>query len=247
MPLDDRVAIVTGGTRGLGRAIAYELAGNGAIVIATSRSAEAGEFTDTARPGSIRTTRVDVTQPEDVQQLVDRAVTAFGHLDIAVANAGVAHSALLARTTDDDWNATVAVNLTGTFHLLRAAIPHMRDRRHGRLITISSCMARWPAAGTAAYAATKAGVEALTRSAALEAARDGVTVNSIAAGILDEGMGAELIANERVWDRYRAHLTSGRPGSVNEVARVAAFLAGSQSSYINGSVIDVTGGLAPWT
>jgi 3-oxoacyl-[acyl-carrier protein] reductase len=245
--LSGRIAIVTGGTRGLGLFIATELAAAGAIVITASRKADAAPLPTSAEPGDVLRAQLDVTDATAVTKLVDATVERLGRLDIAVANAGVTRSATVARTTDHDWDAVLQVNLYGTFHLLRAALGPMRAQEHGRLLAISSVMATHPARGTGPYAASKAGTEALVRTIAAENARHGITATAIAPGILDTGMARNLMADDDLWKRYGPHLASGRPTEARAVAKLICFLCGPHGPAINASTIPADGGLSLWT
>lgn len=240
-PLAGQLAIVTGGTRGLGLAIAQGLVAAGARVVAASRHLPpAAEQI----PGLIYD-RVDVTDSESVTGLFQRTADTYGGVNIAVANAGINRNARVARMADDPWRETLNTNLTGTFFTLRAAAAVMQPRKAGRIITVSSCMASHPALGTGAYAATKAAIEALTKVAALEFAREGISVACIAPGILDEGMGTELSSHPRLWDQYGKHLATGT-GKAAEVGRLVAFLAGPDAHYVNGATVPIDGGISTW-
>jgi 3-oxoacyl-[acyl-carrier protein] reductase len=240
-PLAGRVAVVTGGSSGLGLAIARSLYSAGAQVVATSRHAPDSDVDGVTWHHS------DVTDSQSVGALFHLIASTHGRVDIAVANAGVSKSARLMEMCDSDWQATIDTNLTGTFNTIRAAAKLMQPRRQGRIVTVSSCMASLPAVGTSAYAASKSAIEALTKATAVELAPHGILTNCVAPGILDEGMGATVSSVPRLWDRYRDHLAMGRLGRVEEVARVVAFLAGPDATYVNGATISIDGGLAPWT
>ncbi|NJP51188.1 SDR family oxidoreductase [Streptomyces sp. SBST2-5] len=248
MRLDGRIAVVTGGTRGLGRAITEAYLAEGASVVAAARNPYdikelADEYGD-----RLLYQPVDVTHERSVQELMDAAVAAYGGIDILVNNAGVSRDGKIARLSVADWNTTLATNLTGVFLCTRAAIGPMtaRDRAEGQsghIINVSSCVAGRAAAGAAAYSASKAAVEMFTRTSAVELAPRGIRVNCLSPGYIDEGMGKELAANERAWEAYRGRLLAGRLGRPEEVGAAAVFLASDDGSYVNGSVVEVNGGL----
>jgi 3-oxoacyl-[acyl-carrier protein] reductase len=242
-PLAGRVAVVTGGSRGLGLAITHSLAAAGAHVVAGSRYGPPPDHAET----SINWDQLDVTDPQSLDGLFGRTFDALGGVHIVVANAGVSIDSRIKRMSDADWHSTISTNLTGTFYTLRAAAKIMESQRDGRIVTVSSCMASHPAVGSGAYAATKAGISALTKVAALELGPRGILVNCVAPGILDEGMGADVADNPQLWERYRNHLALRRTGKVEEVARFVTSLTGPDTSYINGVTIELDGAIATWT
>lgn len=240
MRLAGQVVVITGGARGLGRCIAEEFLAEGASVVVGGRAAEdpTGGLGDRAAYHP-----VDVRSPDAVEALFAAAADRFGEINIVVANAGVNHPGPVAALDPARWAETVQTNLSGTFHTVRAGVPHLEKAGGGRIITLSSALADLVVPGAAAYAATKAAVAAFTRVAAAELAPRGIAVNCLAPGIIDEGMGRALIGHEAVWNRYRDRLAAGRPGLGTEVARAAVYLAGAESAYVNGHVLEVSGGL----
>jgi 3-oxoacyl-[acyl-carrier protein] reductase len=242
MRLKGRVAIVTGGTKGLGRRIAEAYLAEGASVVVAARGKDPDWPVDGAEDDNLAFVPVDVRSPESVDKLVSGAVERFGGLDIVVANAGVTAPGPVADLDPERWRDTVATNLTGTFLCVRAAIPNLRHSRAGRIITMSSALSTRAAPGASAYCATKAGIEMLTKVVALEVAADGITVNCLSPGVFDEGMGKRL-QNSPAWEKFAPKLASGRLGRADELAGAAIFLAGDDSSYVNGTVLEVNGGL----
>ncbi|MCX5328792.1 SDR family NAD(P)-dependent oxidoreductase [Streptomyces sp. NBC_00140] len=243
MRLIGKTAVITGGTRGLGRAIAERYLQEGARVVCAARNPyDIKEVLDLA-PDRSAYIPVDVTSDGSVEALMARTTELFGGLDILVANAGVSRDGRVDRLAVDDWQDMVATNLTGVFLCTRAAVPYLERSPAGRIVNVSSSMATRVAVGASGYCATKAAVEMFTRVSAIELAPRGILVNSLAPGILDEGMGQHLTANDRVWSRYKTRLALGRPGHADEAADAAVFLAGPESSYVNGHVLEVNGGL----
>ncbi|WP_026416410.1 SDR family NAD(P)-dependent oxidoreductase [Actinomadura oligospora] len=242
MELDGRVAVVTGGTRGLGLTIAREFLREGASVVCAARTG--GEFKTLLddHPGHVRYQRADVTDPDSVEALMTSAVDAFGALDVVVANAGVNRDGRAERLAVPDWRVMIDTNLTGVFLCTRAAVPHLRERG-GAIVNLSSIMASRPTVGAAGYSASKAAVEAFTRVTAIELGRYSIRVNALAPGFLDEGMGRAVSRNDKVWEAYRRRFALGRVGEAREAARAAVFLASDEASYVNGSVLEVSGGL----
>ncbi|MEY9877213.1 3-oxoacyl-[acyl-carrier protein] reductase [Streptacidiphilus sp. MAP12-33] len=243
MRLSGKTAVITGGTRGLGRATVEAYLAEGALVVcAARRPYEIGELQE-KYPDQVDFVATDVTDEDSVAALMAYAVERFGGLDILVNNAGASRDGRIGRLSLADWNVTIGTNLTGVFLCTRAAIEPMTARGGGRIINVSSCVASRAATGASAYSASKAAVEMFTRTSAVELAPKGITVNCLSPGYIDEGMGKALAENERAWETYRGRLLSGRLGRPEEVAATAVFLAADESSYVNGHVMEVNGGL----
>jgi 3-oxoacyl-[acyl-carrier protein] reductase len=237
-----KVAVVTGGTRGLGRDIADALLGDGWRVVRAARTAPVEDRTD-ADPEHDRFVPVDVRDPESVRALLRKTDEEFGAVDLLVANAGVSRPAPVAELAPAAWTEVIETNLTGVFHCVQAAVPYLKRSPGGRIVTVSSVLGARPVPNAAAYVAAKAAVEAFTKVSALELAASGITVNCVSPGFIDVGMGRELAANDAVWPLLEPKLALGRMGTGAEVARAVAFLAGADGSYVNGHVLEVNGGL----
>jgi len=243
MRLHGRSAIITGGTRGLGRAIAEAYLREGASVVCAARNPyDIKELADD-HGERFRFQHADVTDENSVAELMEAATEAYGRIDVLVNNAGTSRDGKISGLSVEDWNVTLSTNLTGVFLCTRAVIPVMAAQGAGRIVNVSSCVATRAAVGAAAYSASKAAVEMFTRTSAAELASKGVTVNCLSPGYIDEGMGRELAANAKAWQTYRARLLAGRLGRPEEVGAAAVFLASPDSSYVNGSVMEVNGGL----
>nr|UUG47302.1 3-oxoacyl-[acyl-carrier protein] reductase [Amycolatopsis sp.] len=243
MLLDKRVAVISGGVRGLGRSIAMVFLAEGARVVAAGRHDDGMQELRAAGGDRVLFHEADVRDAESVRQLMAAAADRFGKLDTVVANAGTSAPGPIADASPRAWADVVHTNLVGTFHCVQAAVPYLEDAGDGRIITLSSALATRIAPGSSAYSTSKAGIEVFTRMAAVELAPKGITVNCLAPGFVDAGMGRQLAANDRVWPQYERRLAMGRLGRPDEVARAAVFLAGPDSSYVNGHVLEVNGGL----
>ncbi|MEU6767648.1 SDR family NAD(P)-dependent oxidoreductase [Streptomyces sp. NPDC046853] len=240
MQLQGRTAVVTGGTRGLGRAVAQALADEGAVVVVAARDVPPDS---PDRGGRIVHVKADVTVPQSIADLMRTTHERYGGPHIVVANAGVSRPGPVSALSDEHWDTVIGTNLTGVFHTVREAVPYLRDAEAGRIITMSSLLGRRAMPGAAAYCASKAAVERLTEVCALELAPQGITVNCLSPGFIDEGQGRDLMANEAIWPKLQGTLATGRAGTGAEVARAAVFLASAESSYVNGAVLPVDGGV----
>jgi 3-oxoacyl-[acyl-carrier protein] reductase len=240
-----RVALVTGGSRGIGRAIALALARAGAAVAISFRTrdedARAVVATIEAGGGQAVCAACDVTSESDVTALVTGVERELGPVDILVNNAGIAADGVFPLMDRSKWDAVLAVNLTGAYLCSRAVIRGMMVRRWGRIINVSSRSGQVGLFGQANYAASKAGLEGLTRAVAREAAPRGVCVNAVAPGLIETDMAERM--PERVRDTLIDRIAIGRPGRAGEVADVVTFLASDAASYVIGQTIAVDGGL----
>lgn len=246
MSLAGKCAVVTGGGRGIGRAVCLALAAQGAdVVVNYAGSAEAaGETAKACRALGVRAIAVqaDVADEAQAAALVETAVREMGGVDILVNNAGITRDGLLLRMSEDDFTRVLDTNLKGAFHCMKAACRGMMRRRAGCIVNISSVVGVRGNAGQANYAASKAGLIGLSKSAAKELASRGVTVNCIAPGFIDTAMTAAL--PEAVKEKLLAEIPMGRFGAAEDVAAAAAFLASDAAAYITGQVLCVDGGMA---
>jgi 3-oxoacyl-[acyl-carrier protein] reductase len=242
--LAGKVAIVTGASRGIGRAISVALAGQGAKVVTSARNTEALEtLVEEIRAGGGEAVAVagDVAVEADANNLIERAVAAYGRLDVLVNNAGITRDGLLLRMKNDDWDAVIDTNLKGAFHCIRAAAKYMSKQRAGRIINISSVVGEMGNAGQANYCASKAGLLGLTKSVARELARRNVTVNAITPGFIVTEMTAGMTDKAR--ETMTEQIPLGRLGEAEDVANAVLFLASDRSSYITGQVLGINGGM----
>jgi 3-oxoacyl-[acyl-carrier protein] reductase len=243
--LQGKVGIVTGGTRGIGLAIADWLAEHGASVVVSGRDADrltAAVKELQAHGGPVAGLVADAAKREDADRLVETARERFGRLDILVNNAGITRDGLVIRMKDDDWDRVVEVNLRGAFLMTRAAAKAMvRARSGGRILNIASTAGAMGNAGQANYSAAKAGLIGLTKATARELAHWGILVNAVAPGLIDTDMAAAIPADAR--EALLAQVPLKRIGTAREVAEMVGFLAGDGAAYVTGQVFHVNGGL----
>jgi 3-oxoacyl-[acyl-carrier protein] reductase len=241
--LTGRIALVTGASRGIGRAIALKLAAQGATVVATARGEHANDTAAAivAAGGRGEAVGVDVTDAAALERLPGEIIARHGRLDIVVSNAGITRDQLLMRMKRDDWDAVIATNLTAAFTLTQAVMRPMLKQRGGRIIAISSVVGQTGNAGQANYAASKAGLIGFAKALAREVASRGITVNVIAPGFVDTDM-TKAVADKAQAD-WAAQIPLGRLGTVDDIAAAACFLASDEAAYITGHVLAVNGGM----
>jgi 3-oxoacyl-[acyl-carrier protein] reductase len=240
--LTGKVALVTGGSRGIGRAVSMALAAHGARVAVNYASNEAAANEVVAELGDAATAvRGDVSDPATGQALVDATVQAFGRIDILVNNAGVTRDDLILRMSEDEWDAVIDTNLKGTFSVTKAAIRPMVRQRFGRIISISSVAGIVGNAGQSNYSAAKAGMIGFTKAIAKELASRNITANVIAPGFIDTEMTAGLTDAQR--QEIMRMVAVGRTGTPEDIAPAAVFLASDEAAYVTGHVMAIDGGL----
>jgi 3-oxoacyl-[acyl-carrier protein] reductase len=241
--LTGRVALVTGASRGIGRAIAMSLASGGAMVIAAARgdNARATVETITAAGGQAEAAALDVTDAASVDAAAKGAIERHGRIDILVNNAGVTRDQLMLRMKRDDWDSVIAANLTGAFTCVQAVLKSMVKARHGRIISITSVVGEAGNPGQANYAASKAGLIGFTKALAQEVASRGITVNAVAPGLVDTDMTRAI--SEGAHDEWAKKIPLQRLGTPEDIAAAVRFLASDEAAYITGHVLAVNGGM----
>jgi acetoacetyl-CoA reductase len=242
---DQRVAIVTGGARGIGAAITTALARSGVHVAAgySTHPAPAEELAGKlgAEGASVSVHQGNVGKPEDCERVVQDVLAARGRVDYLVNNAGITVDKTVRKMTVEDWHAVLRINLSGAFYMTKAVLDHMIGNNFGRIVNISSVIGQTGAVGQANYSASKAGLIGFSRSLAQEVARRGITVNCVAPGYIETEMVAAI--PEEVLKKLLAGVPVGRLGQAREIARTVQFLVDDDAGYITGSVISVNGGL----
>jgi 3-oxoacyl-[acyl-carrier protein] reductase len=241
--LNGKVALVTGASRGIGRAIATRFAEQGAVVVAAARGANADECVGalTARGLQAEALALDVTESAALEKVPADIVARHGRIDIVVSNAGITRDQLLMRMKREDWDAVIATNLTAAFVLAQAAVRPMIRQRSGRILAISSVVGQVGNAGQVNYAASKAGLIGFVKALAREVASRSITVNAIAPGMIDTDMTKAI--SDRAQVDWAAQIPLGRLGTVDDVAAAACFLASDEAAYITGHVLAVNGGM----
>jgi len=243
--LADRVALITGASRGLGKAMALALAGEGARIALVARDREALEKAaqEVWRTGSgAQVFQADVTNEEQVLRLQKEVVEAFGAVHILINNAGINIRKQLIEFTLDEWHRVLDASLTSTFLMCRAFVPRMKGTGYGRVINLASTMAHVSIPGRSAYSASKSAILGLTRALALELAPDGITVNSISPGPFATEMNTGLIENPEINAQFTAKIPLGRWGRVEEVGQLAVYLCSPEAAFITGTDILIDGG-----
>lgn len=242
--MQGKVALVTGGARGIGKSICEALARSGCDVVVSDIDGDGAKATAKLLEATgVRAlgVKANVASAEDVETMVKETLTAFGRLDILVNNAGITRDNLLMRMSEADWDLVIQINLKGAFLCTKAVIRPMMKQRSGKIINVASVIGRMGNAGQANYAASKAGLIGLTRSTAKEVASRNIQVNAVAPGFIQTEM--THVLDQEVIDNYLKSIPANRAGSPEDVANVIHFLASPASDYVTGQVINIDGGL----
>ncbi len=242
--LDQKVAVVTGSARGIGKSIAMKLISEGAKVIISDINVESSNATaiELKNAGAdVLSIAADVSKAESAEQLIQETVKTCGRIDILVNNAGITRDTLLIRMSESDWDAVIQVNLKGSFNCLKAAAKVMMKQRSGKIINIASVVGLMGNFGQANYSASKAGLIGLTKTAAKELGSRGINVNAVAPGYIETDMTKDL--SDQAKESFLSVIPLKRPGTPEDVAKAVAFLASADSDYITGQVLVVDGGL----
>jgi 3-oxoacyl-[acyl-carrier protein] reductase len=241
--LSDKVAIVTGASRGIGRGIAALMAARGAHVVATARGDHAADTVTEIQGagGRAEAASLDVTDSRAVEGLIAGVMDRHGRIDILVNNAGITRDQLMLRMKRDDWDQVIATNLTAAFVCAQAVLKPMIKQRHGRIVSVSSVVGQTGNAGQANYAASKAGLIGFSKALAREVASRNVTVNVVAPGLIDTDMTRAITEKAQV--DWASQIPLGRLGATADVAAAVCFLASDEASYITGQVLAVNGGM----
>ena len=242
---ENKVALITGATRGIGKEIALELAANGFDIAVNYRSKQDGmeELKKEIEKNNVRCefVKADVANFEDCESMVKETIEKFGKIDVLGNNAGITKDGLIMRMKKEDFDSVIDVNLTGTFNVTRNVIPYMLKQRSGRIINVSSVVGVAGNAGQTNYSASKAGIIGFTKSLAKEVASRNILVNAIAPGFIDTDMTSVL--SDAVKEGINAQIPLKRMGTPREVAKVVKFLSSEDSSYVTGQVINIDGGM----
>jgi len=246
MRLEGKVAVITGAGQGLGRAYALVFAKQGADIVVNDVNEENAknvvkEVEEIGRKAIAVVVSVDTM--ENGEKLINTALDKFGKVDILVNNAGITRTAMLHKMTKEEWDQVISVNLTGVYNCLRAVAPHMMERKYGKIISVTSVAGIRGTMGQINYGAAKAGVIGLTKSAARELCKYGINVNAVAPGVIETAMTKVIRDNEKFSKKYLSDIPLGRFGTPEDVAKVAAFLASDDASYMTGQVLSVDGGI----
>ena len=244
MSLSNETALVTGASRGIGKAIATALGSRGATVVGTATTASGAQgITDSLATSGIKGAGkvLNVTDPDSIESLIKDVQSEYGAPTILVNNAGITRDNILMRMKDDEWNDVIETNLTSAFRMSKACLRGMMKAKHGRIITITSVIGATGNPGQSNYAATKAGVIGFSKSLAREIGSRGITVNAVAPGFIDTDMTRALPQEQR--DALLGQIALGKLGTVEDVASAVVFLASADAAYITGETIHVNGGM----